>query len=227
MAPEEKIESCTKSICHIINRNNAFATADVEKYVRMVVSNMSEDTLAVMETAFTTYAFKIKQKIEKLEDSYREKLFYKWIDSGKIVCQEEYLFPKVITMSDANDSIPLSLYEAECDNLNHFEEKLRDIFAGNDSVEWWHRVIERKGFRLNAFINHYPDFIVKMKSGRIIVVEAKGDDRDNSDSKSKLKLGKQWASQAGNQYRYFMVFENNSIEGAYQIDDFAEMLKSM
>lgn len=66
-----------------------------------------------------------------------------------------------------------------------------------------------------------------MKSGRIIIVEARDDDRDNSDSKAKLKLGKHWVSQAGTQYRYFMVFENNSIEGAYKIDDFAEMLKNM
>lgn len=40
---------------------------------------------------------------------------------------------------------------------------------------------------------HYLDFIVKMKSGRIFLVESKGDDRDNSKSKTKLKMGKQWA----------------------------------
>ena len=94
-------------------------------------------------------------------------------------------------------------------------------------VEWWHRIIEKKGFCINAFINHYPDFIVKMKSGRIVVVEYKGGDRDNSDSKTKLKLGRQWASYAGTEYRYFMVFDSNPIEDAYTLDDCVEMLKNI
>lgn len=227
MAPEEKIESCARNICHEINRNNAFATAEVDEYVRIVIKKMTEDELAVIETSYSTYARKIKEKIEQLQNAYREKKFYKWLDNGKIVCQESYVFPEVITPQSANASAPLSLYEAECDDMNNFEEELRDVFAGSERVEWWHRVIGRKGFRINAFMNHYPDFIVRMKSGRILVVEAKGDDRDNSDSRAKLKLGKQWASQAGNMYRYFMVFDNNPIEDAYKIDEFAEMLKTL
>lgn len=227
MAPEEKIESCTKKICYEINRNKSFATSEVEEYVRRVIANMTEDELAVIETSFVTYARKIKEKIEALQNAYRENLFYKWLEVGKIVCQEYYSFPDVITPSDATDSALLSLYEAECDDMNKFEAELRDVLASTDSVEWWHRIISRKGFRLNAFGNHYPDFIVKMKSGRILLVESKGDDRDNSDSKSKLKLGKAWASNAGKAYRYFMVFDENPIEGAYTIADFAEMLKGM
>ena len=101
------------------------------------------------------------------------------------------------------------------------------MFASTESVEWWHRVIGKKGFRINAYINHYPDFIVKMKSGRILVVEYKGDDRDNSNSISKLKLGRKWAAEAGKQYRYFMVFNENPIDGAYTLADFAELLKDM
>ncbi len=227
MAPEEKIESCTKKICYEINRNKSFATSEVEAYVRRVIANMTEDELAVIETSFTTYAKKIKEKIEALQNAYRENLFYKWLEVGKIVCQENYSFPDVITPSDATDSAPLSLYEAECDDMNKFEAELRDVLASTDSVEWWHRIISRKGFRLNAFGNNYPDFIVKMKSGRILLVESKGDDRDNGDSKTKLKLGKAWASNAVKVYRYFMVFDENPIEGAYTIADFAEMLKGM
>ena len=227
MAPEERTDSCVRNICHIINKNNAFAASDIEAYVRRVVANMTEDEVSVIETSFQTYALRIKEKIEKLQGAYREKMFYKWLDSGKICCQEEYAFPDIITPADATSSIPLSLYESECDDLNDDEAKMRDIFASTENVEWWHRVIERKGFKMNAFINHYPDFIVKIKSGRILVVESKGDDRDNSNSISKLNLGKRWAAEAGKQYRYFMVFNENPIEGAYTLADFAEMLKTM
>ena len=227
MTPEDKIKNCIQNICHRINENNTFATSEVDEYVRRIVSNMTEDEISVIETSFMTYAMKIKEKIKELQQVYMEKQFYKWLDSGKIFCREEYSFPTIITPSTVNDSVPLSLYEAEYDKLNNEEKNIRDILASTDSVEWWHRIIAKKGFCINAFINHYPDFIVKMKSGRIIIVEYKGDDRDNSDSKTKLKLGRRWASCAGSAYRYFMVFNSNPIEDAYTIDDFTEMLRNM
>ena len=74
-------------------------------------------------------------------------------------------------------------------------------------------------FRINGFLNHYPDFIVKTKAGRIIALETKGDDRDNSDSELKLKLGKLWEAKAGRDFRYMMVFENNPIDGAERLAD--------
>ena len=231
MAPAEKVEACVGSICHIINRNDTFVATEIRDYVHRVVANMSEDDLAAMETSYQTYAAKIKDKIKKLQDAYREKMFYKWLDAGKIRCQEEYEFPDIITPAQATSSIPLSLYESECDDLNNEEFVLRNVLGACESVEWWHRVIEKKGFRINAFINHYPDFIVKMKSGKTLLIEYKGGDRDNSDSKTKLELGRRWASEAsaatGKQYCYFMVFKDSPIDGAYTLADFAEMLIDM
>ena len=55
----------------------------------------------------------------------------------------------------------------------------------------------------------------------------KGDDRDNGDSRRKLKLGQTWAAQAGRKYRYFMTFDQNSIEGAYNLEDFADVLRDL
>ena len=41
----------------------------------------------------------------------------------------------------------------------------------------------------------YPDFIIKLKSGKIIVAEYKGDNlRTNDDTKEKELIGKTWAS---------------------------------
>jgi len=126
---------------------------------------------------------KIKDKIEELQNEHRRKMFYKWLETGKICCQDEYEFPDIITPSDATSSIPLSLYEAECDDVNDEEAKIRDIFASSEKEEWWHRIIERKGFCINSFINHYPDFIVKMTSGKILLIESKGDYLGNDEVK--------------------------------------------
>ena len=190
---------------------------------------MTENELTAMETAIPTYARKIESKIESLEEAYREEKFSRWLDSGKVSCRESYALPSVITPADTIDSIPKSLYEAEKDDMNNGEHDLIDAVVGLGNVKWWHRIIERKGFCLNGFINHYPDFMVMTNSGKVILIEYKGDDRDNSDSERKLKLGRQWQAQAGPNYRYFMVFKNREfgIDGAYTMDQFMEIMREL
>lgn len=226
---EKKIRHCTDMICHQINKNNRYATSEIEDYVRRIVGNMTEDELAAMETAVPVYARKIQQKIEALENDHREKQFYKWLDSGKVLCRDYYNLPAVITPAYTTDAIPYSLYEAERDDMNNFEHNLIDVVVGLDNIKWWHRIIERKGFRLNAFINHYPDFMVMTKSGKLVLIEAKGDYLDGDDSKTKLKLGRHWQAQAGRMYRYFMVFKDKElgIDGAYTLDKFVDVMKSL
>lgn len=83
---------------------------------------------------------------------------------------------------------------------------------GTDNVHWWHRIIERKDFRVNGYFNHYPDFMVKTKSGKLVLIEAKGDYLDGDDSKKKLILGRKWQELAGRMYRYFMVFKKKNLK---------------
>ena len=66
------------------------------------------------------------------------------------------------------------------------------------------------------------------------MVETKGDDRDNSDSKDKLKLGKIWESQAnqiahetGYRYHYMMVFESNPIDAAHTTGDVLKLIEAL
>lgn len=229
LPPEQKIEKCTGMICDQINRNNRYAASEIKNYVRQIVARMTEDELAAMETAIPTYAQKISDKIKGLEDAYREQQFFRWLDTGKIVCRESYALPNVITPADTIDSIPKSLYEAEKDDMNNGEQDLIDAVVALDNVKWWHRIIEKKDFVLNGFINHYPDFMIMTASGKLVLVEYKGDDRDNSDSERKLKLGRSWAAQAGVNYRYFMVFKNREfgIDGAYTMDRFMEVMREL
>ena len=229
LPPEQKIQSCTNMLCAQINRNNRYAAAEINDYVRRIVGGMTEDELSAMETAIPTYAAKIQEKIKGLEEAYREEQFSRWLDAGKIVCRESYALPPVITPADTTDAIPKSLYEAEKDDMNGGEHELIDAVVAPDNIKWWHRIIERKGFRLNGYINHYPDFMVMTKSGKLVLIEYKGDDRDNSDSERKLSLGRKWQAQCGQNYRYFMVFKNRDfgIDGAYTLDQFVEIMREL
>lgn len=224
-----RIQQCSKLISAQINKNNRYASSEVEDYVSRIIGNMTNDELSAMEIAIPLYASKIQKKIESLEESYRAKLFKQWLDQGKIVCRDSYELPPVITATETIDSIPNSLYEAEKNDMNSFEKDVIDIIVSTDNIRWWHRIIERKDFRLNGNFNHYPDFMVMTKSGKLVLIETKGDHLDGDDSKSKLELGRKWQEQAGRNYRYFMVFKNRDLQmdGAYTLDEFAELFKGI
>lgn len=226
----KKVSECIKMLCGQLNKgDNTCSTNDIAAYVSRVVQQMDADEVANMETALPSYAGKIQTKIKRLQEAYQEKMFYEWLDSGKIVCRNTYQLPKVITPAMATDAIPKLLYEAERNDMNSFENKVVDTIIGLDNIKWWHRIIDRKDFCINSFINHYPDFLFCTTRGHIILLEAKGDYLDGDDSKTKLKLGRHWQSAAGKQYRYFMVFDKKALqqEGAYTLDNIISVLQAL
>lgn len=231
ISSEHRIKACATALAAQINKNNRYATEEVTAYVTRVISEMDEDALNAMESSIPFYASKIRDKIDEYETEYRRKKFDDLIEMNKIVCREEngYVFPKVITPSYGFDKLEKSLYTAESDDMNNFEFKLIGSIAELDNVVWWHRIIDRKGFRLNGFINHYPDFIIRTKSGNIVLVEAKGEQLKNDDSKDKLALGKKWDYMCGSRFKYYMVFEHKDMEiqGSYTMDRFIEILKNL
>ncbi|MDR2050267.1 MAG: DEAD/DEAH box helicase family protein [Deltaproteobacteria bacterium] len=203
---------------------------DLQEYVLRIVNEMDADAFAALGNALPLYARKIQDKIENLLDKHREDLFRKMLDTGDIVCSPAYKFPAFISPTETGGALEKSLYDSE-GAMNAFEHSVIASVAALDNVSWWHRVTERKNysFHINGFINHYPDFIVMTKSGNLLIIETKGDDRDNSDSVQKLNLGRTWMNKAGERFRYFMVFQNKDlrIDGAYQMDEFIGLVKKI
>ena len=228
---EKRLEACINNICGILNKNNRYFVKEIQEYVGRIVGHMTEDELAAIEVAQLAYAAKIKDKIESLEAEYQETQFSKWIDSGKLFCEERYAFPQVITPLETIDSVPHSLYTAEKDDMNGFERKVLDVIAALPNIKWWHRIIDsnKREFRINGFIYHYPDFIVCFQSGMIALIETKGDHLGNEDSKRKLELGRRWQSEAGKKYRYFMVFNESALPGpgSYTLDEIVGVLRNL
>ena len=108
--------------------------------------------------------------------------------------------------------------------MNGFEERVINEIGNMTNISFWTRNIERKGFRINGFINHYPDFIIQTKSGKTILLETKG---DHLDAESKIRLGASWANKAGNNFRYFMVYEKRTVDGAYRFEDFINVISEI
>lgn len=214
-----QIANLVTRLTDLIGNMYPITDPEVKEYVRRIVAGMSADQVRDCIERDVAYVRKIKQKISTLADAHALKTFTDMLDVDRIVIQPGFKLPESITPSANANAVPKSLYVTEA-AMGDFERRLINDIANLDSVMWWHRNLSRgKGFRINGFLNHYPDFIVKTKAGKIIALETKGDDRDNSDSELKLKLGKLWEAKAGRDYRYMMVFDNNPIEGAERLAD--------
>lgn len=113
--------------------------------------------------------------------------------------------------------------------MNTLEQDLVKQLTAIPNVLWWHRNIARHGFAINGYFNHYPDIMIMTKSGKIILAETKGEHLKNDDSQEKIELGTAWRNAAGNQYRYYMVFqdEENLPHGAVSMGQFLETVKAL
>ena len=209
--------------------NNVIEGNDLRFYIERVVSKMTNDDFAIMQTGFQFHAGKIRDKINAMLDIHREKKFIKLVEGRDIKCHPVFKFRSIITPTETHSALVKSLYESEA-TMNSTERKVIEEIVKLD-IRWWHRITERKeySFYINGFINHYPDFIVMTNKGNIVVVEVKGDDRDNSDSERKLRLGREWAKRAGERYEYYMVFDNLdwNQKGAYRLAEFIELMKKL
>ncbi|MBI1836212.1 MAG: DEAD/DEAH box helicase family protein [Flavobacteriia bacterium] len=227
LTPEAKINQLTGRILKQISKVDSIPEPELKKYISSILSNLDADKLAELSSNEAIYANKIKAKINSLSDAFAEKQFSNLLDKGSVICKGHFSFPSKINPVNTVKGITKNLYEQEGE-MNDFEKKVINDIANLDSVVFWHRNLERgKGFCLNGFVNHYPDFIVKTKNGKILLVETKGDDRDNSDSAKKIRLGEKWASKAGDNYRYFMVFNTAKLEGAKSIPELLDIIGSM
>lgn len=225
--PEEnQIKTLADLIINSMGKMEKFADRDLRIFVRRVIEDMDKPTRSEIKSNPYTYASKIKKHIERLSEERAEEVFGKWVDSNKIFVKSTYTLPNHITPTSSTDSITKSLYVAE-QAMNNFETEFITEIASLQNIKFWHKIIERKGFYINGFLNHYPDFLIVTNTGRRIIIETKGDHLDNSDSQRKLKLGQIWANQAGSGYRYFMVFKENPIKGAYMVDDLGVVIEQL
>lgn len=226
LPPQSKIEAVNQRFCKLIGNMYPIADKEVKFYVNRILEQMDSEQLKDCLERDFIYASKIKRKINELSTVHKERKFSDYLDVDRIIIKPGYELPATITPTANAPAIQKSLYVNET-AMNGFEGKVINELANLENIVFWHKIIEKKGFRLNGFLNHYPDFLLLTKSGKILLVESKGDNLDNSDSVRKLRLAQLWASKAGNNYRYFMVFDNSPIENAHKLDDVTKLIAQM
>lgn len=196
----------------------------LKSFINRIVDQMSDEELEGYVDNASAYALNISTAIKRKADDFRVKEFDTERRRGEIRIMPDYAFPQSLYITDPLTVYDRTLYEAEDGRMNDTERQMADALANCESILWWHRIVERRPseFYINGFINHYPDFLAMTRTGRLFVIETKGEQLKNDDSRDKLRLGNIWASEAGPNYQYFMVFGNNPLDedGAYSFAEF-------
>jgi len=220
---ESRVKNFTKRIMDIIGNMYPIPDKEIEKYIKRILEDFKDEQFNDLANNEYTYTDKIKQKIKSLSDIFAEKKFKDFLDTDKVFIKPSFQLSKSISPGDTAKDITKSLYEKE-GNMNGFEERVINEIGNMANIAFWTRNLERKGFRINGFVNHYPDFIIYTKSGKTVLLETKG---DHLDAEQKIRLGGLWAGKAGNNYRYFMVYERRTVDGAYKLEDFLSIIKDI
>lgn len=225
---ESQIKDIAHQIVQIVGDMYPIADQEIRTYVERILSTLNAEQLQDILMRKWSYSDRIKAKIRLHADTYAESQFNDLIKIGKIITEASWSFQDPIVPGPLGPSIGNSLYEKE-GSMNNFETTAITDYASLPNIAFWHRNLGRgKGFSINGFkSNHYPDFVLVSKSGKVILVETKGDDRDNSDSAAKCRLGNRWAELAGKDYLYFMVFDKKQIEGTYTVEKAKELIKQL
>lgn len=226
---DRKMRLCKDMIIKKLSKNNAINDRDLEVYVDRIIQNLTEDQLTDMEQTPGIYVLKINKKVNSLLNEYAKKMFFEWVEQDKISCQSSYKLPKEISSTETIASIPKSLYNEEEKFDTEYERKVVMELSSLNNIKWWHRNMARKGFAINGAVNAYPDLMVRTESGKLLLIETKGDQLENSESKEKAEIGAKWAEMAGRMYKYYMVFEtkNPGYNGAYSYEEFMRIVKEL
>lgn len=226
---DRKMRLCKDMIIKKLSKNNAVNDRDLEVYVDRIIQNLTEDQLTDMEQTPGIYVLKINKKVNSLLNEYAKKMFYEWVEQDKISCQPSYKLPKEISPTETIASIPKSLYNEEEQFDTEYERKVVMELSSLNNIKWWHRNMARKGFAINGAVNAYPDLMVRTESGKLLLIETKGDQLENSESREKAETGAKWAEMAGRMYKYYMVFEtkNPGYNGAYSYEEFMRIVKEL
>lgn len=226
---DRKMRLCKDMIIKKLSKNNAINDRDLEVYVDRIIQNLTEDQLTDMEQTPGIYVLKINKKVNSLLNEYAKKMFFEWVEQDKISCQSSYKLPKEISPTETIASIPKSLYNEEEKFDTQYERKVVMELSSLNNIKWWHRNMARKGFAINGAVNAYPDLMVRTESGKLLLIETKGDQLENSESREKAEIGAKWAEMAGRMYKYYMVFEtkNPGYNGAYSYEEFMRIVKEL
>lgn len=221
------INSLTKDVLNIIKDPNT-NYSDLLEFIRRCIEDLHENRqydIGLLNRAKYTLATVIEQKLEKLKLIAREKGFASLLLAP--TSNVEVSFNDGFPFIDGNYSETYAPYRGDFVFQKHFYSLPRDLKSNGEeflcaqaidshpNVEFWVRNLVRQpeSFRLPLSSGKwfYPDFILKLKDGRVMAIEYKGKPYiTNDDSKEKNCVGELWESKSKGKALYLMAVKTDS-----------------
>lgn len=163
----------------------------------------------------------LESKIRKLRNLAQERGFQALLFSPEAKPQVSFDFAFAFT---PDSYYPQRRYHGAFKPTKHFYAQVGDMNGEEaecakaiemlgDKVKYWARNIERddNAFRLPTSSDYfYPDFVVMLEDGRILVVEYKGEQyRGTDDVKEKENIGQLWARESNGKGLFLMAWKTN------------------
>ncbi|WP_448478772.1 DEAD/DEAH box helicase [Pseudoxanthomonas mexicana] len=212
-------------------RDPAVKQPVLREWVRRAISGLSQDrgfSLSQLLNGQFVLRRKLSEqlqlaKVEALKDGFQQALLG---DAADVVVSDEpdamFTYPADMTLYPAHSYYQGGTYRFR----KHYYPFVGDLqwkTAGGkvgeeflcaqaidqlDEVEFWVRnLVDRSQFWMpTAKQRTYPDFVARLKDGRLLVVEYKGGDRYSSDTeKEKRMVGELWATKSKGKGIYLMA----------------------
>ncbi len=199
-----------------IGRYDELADKDLRRYIDGALREL-EKTFQIEELYRMKYQVRdrIQQSLDHRYLSWAEQSYEKLKREEDLTADPEavYRIPDELELptSQCTVSFQKSVFEYP-GKLNTEEQEFAGKLDTLDNVMCWYRNPDKNGFSLQGYwkAKFNPDLIAFTKSGKVAVLEYKGEDRvTNEDSRYKEQLGKDWAAQDPD-HRYFeMVTKGN------------------
>lgn len=203
------------SIAKLINLENstilqAIDSKQLNEFVYLVINYLElERDIAIEALKSKKYQLKraILLKLKKMIDESKKYNFEKILGASRFAISNqnmiEFLPNSYVPNPDSRSQDFKKHHYEYVDKFDSYKEEyaVAKYIDGLDNVTTWVRNIAKdhqNSFWLQTSSDKfYPDFIIKLKSGKTVVAEYKGEHlRDNDDTKEKELLGNLWASQS-------------------------------
>ncbi|MEI8140558.1 MAG: DEAD/DEAH box helicase family protein [bacterium] len=182
-------------------------------------------------TVLTLDRFRLRDEVENLIESHRGDehgvAFQKWLlpesaltvsverglDLSKTLYEPSWVYEgSFVFKKHYYGSKPGELRECKADGNLTEEFQCAQFLDGLEEVAYWVRNLSRKpsSFRLQTSTDYfYPDFVCRLKDGRILVVEFKGGGADKGwyalpESEEKRLVGAIWAKRSNSRCLFIM-----------------------
>ena len=229
---DPKITEFIRQVVKQIN-DNSISDKQLTRFVEDAIMLKDLDTINYLRKNVGSTARQFQTALKGFKEQHRQKTFYDLKNLGRVNCgtdDEPFIFKRSFDTCRADMPYPNSLYTEE-ERVDGFEADVRLAIASNSNVKWWHRIRsnDAEEFHLNGFLNHYPDFVLMTKTGKLVFIESKGMHLDGDDSGKKSDMGEIWDNLTGPNFRYFMVFKSKDsrVEKSIALPELSDILEQL